>query len=213
MGVGVFPGQIVTIVGCDQGQTEFPGEFNKSLIGHILFGKKVFLQLEIETVIVENAGHLLGAALGLGHLTLIDQGRNLTTETGGHGNQTFVALGQKLPVDTGLVVETFTIGRRHQMAEVTVAGKILTKQHEMIRGVRRTAGTGLVKPGPGRYIDLATEDRLDAGGFGLAIELHGTKHVTVIGHRQGRHLAGHGALDQVTDLDGAIKKAVLTMKM
>ncbi len=213
VGVGIFAGQIVAVVGCHQRQAKFPGKLDKPLVSHILLGKEVFLQLEIEPVTVKDTGHFLGAALGIGHLALINQGRNLAAETGGHGDESFVVLGQKLPVDTGLVVETFTVSRRHQVAEITVASQVLAQQHKVMRGFGRSTGAGLVKPGTGRHIDLATEDRLDARSVGFTVKFHGAKHVAVVSHRQGWHLAGHGALDQVADLNGAIEETVLTMKM
>ena len=83
----------------------------------------------------------------------------------------------------------------------------------MAGGVGGAAGVPFLEAGAGGDVDLAADDRLDAGGHRLLVELDGAEHVAVVGDRQGRHAAFLGALDQVADLDGAVEEAVLAVQM
>ena len=45
----------------------------------------------------------------------------------------------------------------------------------------------LVEPGLRRHVGLDADDRLDAGGLGLLVEVVRAEHVAVVGHRDRRH--------------------------
>ncbi len=173
----------------------------------------VFLKLQIETLVVENLGHLLGPLPGQIHLLVENQRRDFAAKTGGHGDQPLVVLAQQIPVDPGLVVEALAVGDRYQVAEVAVAGQVHAQQHQVSRGLGGNPGVAFFKARAGGHVDLAADDRLDPRGHGLGVELDGAEHVAVIGYGNRRHFTVLGPLDQVGDLDGAVKQAVLAVQM
>src|SRR6185312_17188926 len=53
------------------------------------------------------------------------------------------------------------------------------------------------------------DHRMDAGGFGRSIKLHGAEQIAMIGHADGRHvLRGHD-FHQLIDLAGAVEKGII----
>ena len=64
---------------------------------------------------------------------------------------------------------------------------------------------------PGRDVGLQADDRQDSGRFGLAEQLDGAVEVAVIGQGHRGHPQRLDALDQVRDLAGAVKQAVMAV--
>ena len=62
-----------------------------------------------------------------------------------------------------------------------------------------------------REINLASDDRLDARGFSLLIELDRAEHVAMVGHRDRFHPRRLGVFDERPDFVGAVEEAVLRM--
>jgi len=71
----------------------------------------------------------------------------------------------------------------------------------------------LVPAGAGSHVDLAADDRMDAGGLGRFIELDHAVHNAVVGDRQSLHAQFLGPGHQLVDLAGAVQKAVAGMGM
>jgi hypothetical protein len=64
-------------------------------------------------------------------------------------------------------------------------------------------------PAAGREVALHADDRLDAGGPGLAPELVGPEHVAVVGHGQRGHLHPRGFREQVVQARGPVEHGEL----
>src|SRR5258708_34504544 len=60
-----------------------------------------------------------------------------------------------------------------------------------------------------REVHLASDDRLDARGFRLLIELDRAEHVAMVGHRDRFHPRRLGVFDQRPDFVRAVEEAVL----
>src|SRR3989441_12722618 len=61
------------------------------------------------------------------------------------------------------------------------------------------------------HVELAAQDRLDAGLLGGQVEVDGAEEVAVIGERQRRELELLRALDELLELRRAVEQAVLGM--
>src|SRR5262249_14575823 len=68
-----------------------------------------------------------------------------------------------------------------------------------------------VLPASRRDVELAAEDRLDAGLLRGVVEIDRAEEVAVIRERDGRELQLLGLVDQLLELGGAIEQAVLRM--
>ncbi len=62
-------------------------------------------------------------------------------------------------------------------------------------------------------IALAPQDRLDAAGEALLIELDRPEHIPVVGQGQGRHLKFLGLLYHLLQRNGAVQEAIVTVIM
>src|SRR5262249_21286464 len=65
----------------------------------------------------------------------------------------------------------------------------------------------------GGNVGLAAEDRLDARGLGLLVEVDRAEHVAMVGDRNGFHALAEDLREQVGQPDGAIEQAVGGMQM
>ena len=71
----------------------------------------------------------------------------------------------------------------------------------------------VVPRGVGRDVGLHADDRLEAGGRGLAVEVVGAEHVAVVGHRHRRHAQARGLGEQVVEPGGTVEHRVLGVDM
>ena len=69
----------------------------------------------------------------------------------------------------------------------------------------------LLRHAPGRDIDLAAGDGLDARLFGRVVKVQDAKHDAVVGQRQGRHAHLGGSTGQVLDLAQAVEQREITV--
>ena len=60
-----------------------------------------------------------------------------------------------------------------------------------------------------REVALHADDRLDAGGLGLLVEVVGAEDVAVVGHRERRHAHARGLFEEVVQPGGAVEHRVL----
>ena len=71
----------------------------------------------------------------------------------------------------------------------------------------------LIKPAPGSYVELASNDRLDTSLVCLFIKLDGTIHSAMISDGYRDHVVGGSPLQKRIDADCPIKEAVLCVHM
>ena len=82
-------------------------------------------------------------------------------------------------------VKAFGEGGAHKAAEIVVALLVAAEENEV--GIVAVQRLLLLVQGAGCHIDLAADNRLDAGRFTGFVKSHRTVHDTVIRHREGRH--------------------------
>ena len=90
------------------------------------------------------------------------------------------------------------------MAEQSQVERVLLARH---------AAAAPLGPLSGSDIGFQPDDRQDFRRLGFAEKLDGPVKIAVIGQRQRGHAQRLGALEQVRDLAGAIKKAVVAVAM
>src|SRR5215211_2958722 len=72
---------------------------------------------------------------------------------------------------------------------------------------------GLLFAAAARDVSLATDDRFNPTPLHRVVERDRAEHVAVIGHGTRGHLQFFNTFRERFDLDGAVKKAVISMKM
>ena len=207
VGLGVVSAQVMAVVGGDQRQFEIVGQLDEEVVDRGLFGNAVVLDFQVEAVREQGRvlpGHVHGRVLAFLEQLLVD----LALEAGGQGNEALAVLAEQRLVHARLVVEAFEKTEGDELKQVFVADHVLGQKDQMVAGVARGAGV-LVAAILRGHVDLATDDRLEPGLFGVVVKHEGAVEIAVVGDGRGRAAEGAGRLDQIADADGAVEQAVL----
>ena len=209
--LGILPVQVVAVVGGHQGQLQFACHLQQALVDHLLLGQGVFLQLDVITV-REDLAVPAGRGHGIFHPSPAALHGHLALEAGRQGEKPPGMFLQDLPVDAGTVVEPFLEAGRGEVGEVLVPLHVPAEQDQVVGRVGDPLSL-FGEAGFGGQVDLAADERLDAGLLALEVELDGAEHVAVVGDGQGRHVILLCLVDQVLDADGAVQQGVLGMEV
>ena len=211
MGRGVVAAHVVAVIGGDDGGADLAGDRPQRLVEVALLWKPVVLQLDVEAVCEELP---VEAGRTHSHVALAaDEVRyDLAAHAARETDEAFGVLPQKLFVDPGPVVKAGQIAFRYELYEVLVAGEVFDQQGQMV--VRLAAGRlGAVAPVAGRHVDLAADNRLDAGIEGLSVKPDGAEKVAVVGHRHGGHPVLVNLIEERPEPNRPVKQAVLRVEV
>lgn len=136
------------------------------------------------------------------------------------GDKSVRVLPQHFQIDPGFVIKAVGKSDAAEANEVSVTGKILGEENEMVVDTPAAAFFHallidfLVEARSLRHdVHLASDDRLDAGFFCRLIEFDRPEHDSVVGEGDGRHLVLDGRLDQAVDRCRTVKEAVMRVVM
>ena len=206
MRVGIFGAQVVDVARADGRQSQLVGQLEQDRIDLVVLLKARVLNLDVDVILAEDLHHQveLGPCriLVVAHDRLIDATRQAAAE----GDQTLRMLSEQVEVDARLVVVALEIAERDELDEVVVPLEVLGQQRE-VRPV--AAPRWLFCSTILDEVDLAANNRLDARFFGRPIEINGTCHRAVVGHRDRRHLELYRTIDEVLDTARTIENRVL----
>jgi hypothetical protein len=207
MCLGVFPVQIVAIVGGHQrNRKEFP-QFDQFLIGSLLFIETVFHDLEIKIFLSEHVPVFFGHPLRACSVSLEQKRGDFAVQARAHADKTLAVTGQEFLVHAGLVVKPFQISGGGKLHEVFVSVAVPGKNDEV------PVPFIAVNPVSGSHIEFAADDGFYARLVRLLIKIDGAEHIAVIGHRHRRHLILFYPFKKIIEPDGSIEKAILGMHM
>ena len=128
-------------------------------------------------------------------------------QAGGEGDQTIFVLSEQIFVYPRPVVKSFQLGDGHHFTQVAVADHILCQQDNM--GEPFVVLGCFIGKAPGGNIAFTTNNRLNAGGNGLTVELDSTEHRAVVCQGYGVHTEIGCPLHQVVDSNRTVQEAVL----
>src|SRR5258707_7186820 len=110
------------------------------------------------------------------------------------------------------MVEALGVADRDQLHEVVVAAFVGGQQgHVVVRLF--DPRSRLVVAAPGRDVDLAAQDGLDAPVDRRVVEGHGSEHVAVVGDGERLHAELAHLVDELVDVARAVEEAVLGVEM
>ena len=212
VGFNVLLAQVVGIVGRNDLDAEFLGNFDDLNVDDPILRGSVVLDLEVVVV----AEDLLVPSCHLAsHIGATTQNRlgDLATEAGRRDDQAFAVLLQQLLVDAGTgedpasthPPQVTNAGELHQIA---VAGGVFRQHHQVVTlfllGLR-------VVDGPVDHIHLIADDRLEIGALTQLQQLNRAVHHAVIGQGDGRHAQLLRPLHHGRQLRRTIQKAVVAV--
>ena len=207
-GVGLL--QVVAVVGGHERDAELLVDLPQALVGDLLLGYGVLLDLQEIVVLAEDVAVFGGGADGIVQTVLADEVGHLAAQAAGEGDEALMVLGQQVLVHARLVVEAFQVRLAGELEQVLVAGPVRRQQDQVkVLVMGKLALAFPVEAALGGHVGLAADDRFDAGGGGLLVELDGAKEVSVVGNGDGRHAEILGFLDEGVDLVGPVEETVL----
>src|SRR4030095_10319837 len=201
--------EIVRVVGADDRRPDGRGDAER--LGHDprLLVDPVSLDLHEVVVFAEDLLVPAGGVAGPERVAGAQESRDLGVEAPGQDEKPVGVLGQELAIDAGLVVEALQVRLRHELDEILVARAVPHEDGQVV-GALVTAVLGApLLAAPRRHVELAAEDRLDAGLLGSEVEVDRAEEVAVIGERDGGEAKLLRLVDQLVELGGAVKQAVL----
>src|SRR5665213_1695829 len=118
-------------------------------------------------------------------------GTDNAARAGRHRNESFMMLFEHGKVDTRLIVEALRVAARDELHEVSIASLVFCKKNKVI--VSLILSFRILKPRVIRSkaivyeINLAANNRLDAGSFRGLVKFERAEKHAMIGHGDGFH--------------------------
>ena len=134
---------------------------------------------------------------------------DLARQAGGERGEALGVLRQQGLVDPRVVVHPVHVGHGGERPEVAVALGVAGQEDQVVGDPLAAVGAPL---GTGD-VGLEPDDRLDARFLGLLVEIDGSEHVAVVGHRHGFHARGGQPLHQILHADRPIEERVERVQM
>ena len=187
-------------------------QLEKSGVDLDLFVNIVSLNFQIE-VLSEDILVFLNGLLCSGYPFPLDQVWDLAAYARRKTNEPLAVLTQNLLIDSGRVVESFQIARRHQLDQILVSRLVFNEQNEVIRPALHPACRLLAESTLNRAIDLTADDRFNIDILHRPVKIDCAEQVAVIRHRYSRHLPLGRPVGDRLNLAGAVKQAVFRMAM
>ena len=212
VGFDVVAGEVVGVVGGDQGNPEFGGDAHDLGVNDAIFRRAVVLDFQVEVLaetLLVPTGHLPGHV----GASLEDRLGDLATQAGGGHNQAFAVLLQGGLINAGARKDAAAahapqVANAGELDQIAVAGGVLSQHHQVVTPL--LLGLGIVDRAV-HHIHLVADDRLDAGALAELEQLDGAIHHTVVGEGQGRHAELHSPLHHLGQLGGPIEEAVVAV--
>jgi len=121
----------VNVVGRDQTEPEFAGEFWQMRIALLLLGHSVIVQLDEKISRPENVAIFRGHILRFFNVAGLKSAVDLTGETTAQADQTVRMRRQQILVDARPIIKTVQMRRRNQLYQIAIARLVFRQQSEM----------------------------------------------------------------------------------
>ena len=200
----------VEVVGGHQGDPEFLGELDETLVDLLLFLNPVSLHLQV-VVLAKDVQEISGRLLCCGEAIGAQQVGDLAADASGQAGKPIHVFSQKVFVEARIVVIPLQIPLGYQLHKVVPPRAVARQEDEVVGGVRQAAGGLAQVAAANGDVGFAADDGLDAGlGAGVVVG-DGPEQVAVVGDGQGGHAVLARSARHSVDMTGPIQEAVLTV--
>ena len=207
VGARVFPRQVVRVIRRHQRYARLARQAQLQRDQFLVKLEAVVLYLEEEVLLAEDVLVLVGQPAALLVALLQQRLLQVAPQAGRQANQALRIAREQVLADPRLVVEAFGICGGDQVDQIAIAGLVLAQQQQVV-----VAHACVVLPVvAGDRVDLAADDRLDAGLLGRRVEIDGAEEVAVVRDRHGRPLPSGGHFHQPRNVAGPVEKGVIRM--
>ena len=187
------------------------GQPDQQRVGPLLLLKAMVLQLQVVAV-AEDRLEPEDPAPGLLVAVVQQVLQDLAGQTGREADDPLAVLLDQLVVDAGTVVLALHPGDGVELHQVVVALVVHGQQDQMVPVAPVALAhflVGAVGVALRVDVELAADDRLDAGLLAGLVEVDGPEHVAVVGDGQRPHARRQRLLHVVLDLGGAVEQRVV----
>ncbi len=211
MRLRIFAADVVDVVGSYQGNARLAVQSFDIGQDFQLFFQPLVLHLEEKMILAENLPQ--GQRFFFRRFVIVIKQKALhpARKASGQGDDAPAVLPQHVVVDARLVVKPADKAFRYDFHQVFIAVLVFCQKHQMASGLIELRR--LILHAPGRRIDLASQDGLDALLLGFFIKVDDAKHNAVVGNGAGIHAQLLYRCNQLADSGGAIQQAVFCMYM
>ena len=207
--LGIVGGQVVAVVGDDEGDVHLPRQFDQAR-QHLLFlGDAVILQFDEEIAASEDVQILLRHLPGFVVAPVEQKFRQVARKAGGEGDEAAGVFFQQFVVHARAVVKAAREALGDEAGEVFVALVVLAEQNEV--GI--LAKGGLLFVHVRADVHLAADDGMDARVLAGAVKVHHAVHHAVVGDGAGVHAQLLQARHEGLDGAGAVQEAVFRVQV
>ena len=182
------PLQEVDVVGGHEPESKVVSDTDKAGAVSPLLFDAVVRQLDEEVLLAEDVAVGRRRLQGFCGISVGERAVHLSLEAPAQGDEAARVAGEKVPVNTGLVVESVQMSGRGDLDEIAVSLVIGRKERHVVGSILAAVGGLPVEHRSGSDIDLASDNRFHSRLFRGLVELHRPEQNPVVGERDGRHL-------------------------
>ena len=209
MVVVVLAAEIVDVGRAHQAPAHLLRDLDDPLVGLVLLGEPVLLELEVDVVGAVDLDEVVGVLARLGRDVGDQPLAEARLEAAGEGDDAFGVALEELEVDVGLAAPVaLEEAVARQLDEVAKPGIVLGEQRQVVALVLDRLGLAVV-----HEIGLEAQNRLDSVLLAGLVELDRAIHDPVIGEPEGRLAELRGPLRQGVDFARAIEQRVFAVDM
>ncbi len=205
----VLAAQVVHVRGPDERPAELAGDPGDPLVGLVLLGDAVDLELEVDVLGAEDLQQVVDVGTGVVGAVLDEAPAESRGETAGQGDHALRVTLEQARVDVRLAArETLQKTCRAELDQVLEAGLVRGQQRQVVALPLRLL---LDLPDVVDEVGLEAHDRLDPVLAARLEELDRSVHHAVVGEAQRRHPELGRARRHRVDLVGAVEQRVFAV--
>ena len=211
MRIGIFPIEIMGIVGGNQGESHFIRQINRPVSTQFLHFQARVLDFHVETV-AEDFDVPLEEIPGFSHFLTENQMRQLTRYTTRQADQAVTVRFEQFLIDARFIVETIQICGGGHLHQILKPSAVHRQQCEMIAGLFHR-GRFFVGAATRGNVGFVSKHGVDPVSFAGGVKLDRPVQVAVIGDRQRIRSAVFDLLNQVGNAVGSVEQAEMGVAM
>ena len=212
MGNRILSIGVMHIVGGYQRNVQFSAHLEQFHVHRTLLRDTVILQFQ-KIIAFAEAGLVFASRFSRFFLhSLQNKPGHFTCKAGRQCDNSLVELLQYFHIHTGFIIIAFGKTTADDLHQVSIAGIVLRKQHQMVITILSTCQF-LVKPGIRSHVYLTAQDRFDPRFSGCTVEIDHAVHNAMVGDCRAVHAQLLDPGYVLLDLVGTVQQRIFCMNM